>query len=130
MVALRSHSRRTSRRRRRPARHRPQLYRVDHGRVHLPVVHETLPLPVVDAIQLSSFDRPRLWRRLRHRRHLLYLAATERRHQSQLVGQYGVAADRRCADGSAQGPCTGSDFWAKLMVVTPLPTYECDVLCF
>jgi hypothetical protein len=51
----------------------PQLHGMVHGRIHLPVVHETLPLPVVDAIQLSSFDRARLWRPLRPRRHLFTL---------------------------------------------------------
>ena len=90
-LALRPHPRLLDWVRRRPAVDWPQLHVVVHRRIHLPVVHETLPLPVVDALQLPSFDRAGLWCPLRPFRHLLYLATTERWYQLELVGQYRVA---------------------------------------
>ena len=89
-LALCPHPRRIGRCQRRPAHDWPQLYIMVYGRIRLPVVHEAIPLPVVDAIQLSSFNRARLWRPLRHRHHFLRSAATERWCQPELVGQYSV----------------------------------------
>ena len=116
ILALRPRSRRFDWCRRRPAPDWPQLHVMVHRRIHLPVVHETLPLPVVDAIQLSSIDRARLRRPFLPRCHLLHCAATERWYQPELVGQYGVAEYGRCKDDSAQDSCTRSDFRAKFMV--------------
>jgi len=62
-----------------------------HGpcRIHLPVVREAVPLPLVATIQLSSLGGAGCWGHHRPFRHILF-AANEvgRRCQGELVGEF------------------------------------------
>ena len=71
----------------RPTCQRRKLYVVGAGGFRLPVVHEALPLPLVDAIQLSHRGGTRCGGHFRRHYHLHYRATAQRRFQRQLVGQ-------------------------------------------
>jgi hypothetical protein len=71
----------------RPTCQRRKLFVVGPGGFRLPVVYEALPLPLVDAIQLSYRGGTRCGRHYRRHSHLLYRANAQRRFQRQLVGQ-------------------------------------------
>ena len=58
-----------------------------HSRLHLSVVREALPLPLVDAIQLPHRCGTRCGRHNGPHHHFLYPATAQRRFQRQLVGQ-------------------------------------------
>ena len=61
VLALRQHPHRTVRNRLRSKRQGRHLYIVGPCRIHLPVVHEAVPLPLVATIQLSSRSGTGCW---------------------------------------------------------------------
>jgi len=69
-----------------PTCQRRKLYIMGPGGLRLPVVHEALPLPLVDAIQLSDRGGTRCGRHIRHHHHFLFPATAQGRFRRQMVG--------------------------------------------
>lgn len=91
---------------------------MDHRWWRLPVVHEALPLPLVDAIQLYSCDGTRCGRHHRSHRHLLFLAMASQWHLRQLVGQRRLEKYCGREDDPFEDTRSRSNFWANYMVMT------------
>ena len=79
---------------------------------------ETLPLPLVAAVQLSALGGTGRWSHHRHVRHILFTAnAVEWRHQRGLVGELCMEEYGGRAVDSSQDARSGRTIWTEHVVV-------------
>ena len=79
---------------------------------------ETLPLPLVAAVQLSALGGTGRWSHHRHVRHILFTAnAVEWRHQRGLVGKLCMEEYGGRAVDSSQDARSGRTIWTEHVVV-------------
>jgi len=100
ILAIHQHSRLLRRCQRHASCHWYQLLVLDNDWFHFPMVDASLPLPLVDALQLHPVCRPRRRRRIRIHCHLLHVAIPEKRYDRikynpSMVGQYCMGKHQR-----------------------------------